>query len=221
MAPVVNYIALLCSGMMTVVLACGSNPFSSEEDNASAIIFTSFRTGDGEIYQMTNSGDDLMNLTNHPGHDTSPGWSPDRQRIVFTSTRDSLAGSNLYIMNADGSSVSQLTHIPGSIFGADWSPDGTQIAFSNTMDLLTIQRDGTGLTFVTDDSLTEDSTPDWSPDGRQIAFTRISNDNTPRRIMVMNADGSNQVTLAEVANGFPRWSPDGKKYFLLPFKMAV
>ena len=52
------------------------------------IAFTSSRDGDVEIYLMNPDGTGQRRLTNSPGSDSQPSWSPDGTRIAFTSLRD-------------------------------------------------------------------------------------------------------------------------------------
>ena len=52
----------------------------------------------------------------------------------------------------------------------------------------------------------------WSPDGERIVYTAFGPTNS--YIAVMNADGSEQIPLAQVEGsdeGFPDWSPDGQR----------
>ena len=56
---------------------------------------------------MDADGSNMVNLTDHPSGDRHPGWSPDGNRIIFTSSR--LGYINLFIMNADGSDVTGVT----------------------------------------------------------------------------------------------------------------
>jgi Tol biopolymer transport system component len=76
-------------------------------------------------------------------------------------------------------------------------------------EIFTTNRDGTGLTQLTDNSAT-DFDPEWSPNGRRIAFqsdrTGFSN------IYVMNAAGTGQTPVTD-GRSFDRsatFSPDGK-----------
>ena len=47
------------------------------------IAFTSSHDGNPEIYTMEADGSNQTRLTNNPGNDVSPKWSPDGTRIVF------------------------------------------------------------------------------------------------------------------------------------------
>ena len=54
---------------------------------------------------------------------TAPRWSPDGDRIAFTSPRY----VGLWIARADGSGVRQIADWPAAGFGFSWSPDGGAI----------------------------------------------------------------------------------------------
>ena len=87
----------------------------------------------------------LRNLTNHPGGDYRPAWSPDGRRIAFTSDRDTDGArsatpatrgqfspsqtTEIYVIGADGSGLRRLTDSEASVGGAAWSPDGTRLFF--------------------------------------------------------------------------------------------
>jgi TolB protein len=82
------------------------------------IVFTSFRTGDFEIWSMRPDGSGLRQLTHDRGNDAHAIWSPDGTRILFTSSRmgwrDDTGGvsqsyGKLFVMRADGSALEQLT----------------------------------------------------------------------------------------------------------------
>ena len=52
-----------------------------------------------------------MNLTNSPGWDAVSSWSPEGDRIAFTSNRD--GNWEIYSMDPAGGDVRRLTNSPG------------------------------------------------------------------------------------------------------------
>ena len=77
----------------------------------------------GEIYVINADGTAEVNLTNDPGPDRYPAWSPDGKQLVFSSYREaSVPGDeplNIYVMNADGSDVRRITFWNLAL---DWNP---------------------------------------------------------------------------------------------------
>jgi len=69
--------------------------------------------------------------------------------------------------------------------------------------------DGTGLRGT--GGFWEDSHPDWSPDGQQILFDSGRNGDDIIRILLINADGSNERGL-NIAGQQPAWAPDGQRF---------
>ena len=59
---------------------------------------------------MNADGSSLRDLTNNPGFDGWPRWSPDDSKIVFGSNRGGI-DYEIYMMNADGSQVQQVTQM--------------------------------------------------------------------------------------------------------------
>ena len=146
--------------------------------------------------------------TSDPGGDGNPAWSPDGERIVFTSDRTGVG--QVYVMDADGDNTTQLTfddawkdQVP------DWSPDGSKIAYAagDPGDVLVMNADGSNQHTVVGGS-TDDFGSAWSPDGGQIAFTRFDD----RTVYVANSDGSNvHAVLTYGLQAVPGWQPKGNR----------
>ena len=120
----------------------------------------------------------MSRLTTDPAHDTSPLWTPDGQRIIFTSTR---AGyPELFWRQADGTGSDE--RLLGrakdllDLLADGWSKDGRQLLFSEVppnlqcaIGQITIERPSDVKLLVKNDSCNVVATV--SPDGRWIAYT--------------------------------------------------
>ena len=75
-------------------------------------VFADWGGGSGErdleIFVSNVDGTDRRQLTHNTNREEQPSWSPDGERIVFTSDRD--GDSEVFAMNADGTGLRQLTH---------------------------------------------------------------------------------------------------------------
>jgi Tol biopolymer transport system component/regulation of enolase protein 1 (concanavalin A-like superfamily) len=182
-------------------------------DLTGKIAFVSDRDGNPEIYAINADGTGERRLTNHPGNDFAPAWSPDGSKIAFYSERD--GNAEIYVMNADGSGVINLTNNPAADYAPAWSPDGERIAFHSHRFLgsgriFVMNADGSGVLRLTDPSF-DDWSPVWSPDGKQIVFN--SSRGPKLDIWLMNADGSGMKNLTNYPadDWWPNWSPDGQQ----------
>jgi serine/threonine-protein kinase len=79
------------------------------------------------IYTMRADGTNQRDLTPDNYRHAWPRWSPDGQRIAFTSRRT--GDYELWIINRDGSGLRQVSQSAGGHY-APWSADGSMIAYS-------------------------------------------------------------------------------------------
>lgn len=169
-----------------------------------------------DIYVINVDGSGLEKLTKDSGFNVNPAWSPDGKQIAFTSNRDLDGQSKIWVMNADGSNQRVLpnpqnTKSTGFLGGQPaWSPDGTRILFTGYRacgvvaagGIYVINADGSNSRLLTNDlnACGSYASPRWSPDG-----TKILASFAPERkgilepipeIVIMNADGSNQISIS-------------------------
>jgi TolB protein len=71
------------------------------------------------IYTINPDGSGLAKISTRPSFASSPAWSPDGKKIVFS--RD-----DLYVMKSDGTKVKRLTNNPKAgqmvLAAPDWQP---------------------------------------------------------------------------------------------------
>lgn len=84
------------------------------------IAFYSDRDGNPEIYAMNADGSHIRQLTDSPGFDENPAWSPDGSQIAFQSTRD--GNFKIYGINPDGSQQHPLAVDPSDELWPSWGP---------------------------------------------------------------------------------------------------
>jgi Tol biopolymer transport system component len=199
------------------------------------LVFASSREGDYDIYitpppeartpglagasqegQVTAADmGEPIKLTDHPGADMHPAWSPDGTQIAFESKRDA-SDWDIWVMNADGGAPRNLTaNEPADDGNPAWSPDGQRIAFSSNRggdyDIYVMNADGTGEPARLTEDGVNDFHPAWSPDGTLIAFRSDSETTGKHQIFVMSNEGLlAQPLFSSPANDdMPAWSPDG------------
>lgn len=124
--------------------------------------------------------------------------SPDGKWVVFAGQKNAGQGYNQndnQIWVADENGVARTVESdPGQGRTPSWSPDGMRIAFEssrgspdNRLAIFIMNRDGSGLTQLTDYALNGNH-PVWSPDGRRLAFSWGSEPGKPNGIAVIELD---------------------------------
>ena len=67
---------------------------------------------------MESNGDNQTRIGVDTSDNYMPVWSPDGEKIAFTSLRD--GNNEIYIMNKDGTSTNRMTVNPAIDWFADW-----------------------------------------------------------------------------------------------------
>jgi Tol biopolymer transport system component len=120
-----------------------------------------------EVYVAPTDGSGpAVDVSNNPGHDTWPVWSPDGTMIAFVSSApDGTFGrGSIHVVRADGSGQVAVTPADGPTWEPAWSPDGARIAYSGVVGqgahIFVANADGSGRTDVTPQM--DSSRPIWT-----------------------------------------------------------
>jgi Tol biopolymer transport system component len=87
-----------------------------------------------DVYIFDTQVKKLIRLTDTPGSNTHPAWSPDGYRLIYSSNRDYIFGdsaryrTDLYSINIDGTGEERRTWT-GNVSNPEWGPDGRFVAF--------------------------------------------------------------------------------------------
>ena len=139
---------------------------------------------------------------------SSPVFSKDGSKVAFLSRPNPTdAGSELYVVPVSGSSppiaVSGAVQVlEGDTPEFSWSPDGTRVAFASagTPTVIYIaQADGSGVTPITDDSISRDL-PSWETLGDRVAYRAIEADGVTQLLEAVDPTTS-QVTSIDAVIG--------------------
>ena len=162
------------------------------------IVFGSQRDSDFDIYIMNADGSHLRRLTDRIGYDGGPWFSPDGKKIAWRAW---------YPKNADERrmwhecmEINYIVPVP--------------------LDLWIMDSDGSNKKMILHNGATNFA-PSWHPDGKRIIFSSNMDDwhddikryghNFELYLINIDGTGLERLTYNKIFDGFPMFSPDGKK----------
>ena len=174
---------------------------------------------EGDVWTYDFARATLGRLTTDPARDGSPLWTPDGQRIVFTSDRAGYA--ELFWRSADGTGRDErlVTRSKDllNLRANSWSKDGTRLLFMEAQSdsqaaiaQVAIARPSDVEVLVKSESRSNDAAV--SPDGRWMAYeTRVNN--RSEIDVVQYPELGNRQRISSGGGQRPTWSRDGRELF--------
>ncbi|MEA3337716.1 MAG: hypothetical protein U9R25_17615 [Chloroflexota bacterium] len=222
----IGFILVLVSAI--ILTGCST---SGRSEPSGRLVFEREEDGNSDIYVMNIDGSGMTRLTDDPGWDGVPSWSPDGTRIAFASERQ--GAPVIFVMDADGSNQHAITDPSYVSLAPVWSPDGSRIAFASTagyevlrqggrqqveagFELWLMNPDGSDPQRLTGYPEDQALYPTWAPDGEQLAYMNIGD---AARILAQEPDETAAPTvLSEGVDGrhwTPAWSPKGDQIAMM------
>jgi hypothetical protein len=169
-------------------------------------VWQSGRPGSLDLFVMDADGGRKQRLVGGAGDDIDPDWSPDGERVAFSSNRG--GHRDVWVVPAAGGEPELLLDVRGEARAPVWSPDGRRLAYSGIVggnaDIWVVTVGGSEPRRVTR-GRAADLRPDWAPDGRRLAFTRAVGGRI--QTWLVRPDGSQARPLAGAAGDTdPDWA---------------
>jgi Tol biopolymer transport system component len=182
-----------------------------------AVVFTSNRDGNFELYVIKSNGQGLKQLTftKNSVRSFEPQWSPDGRTILFSrsgTSASTVPQAHLYLLKLESGAVVQLTRSPSERGAGDetpaWSPNGTRIAFTSdrmgSNDIYVMRSDGSSMQRVTM-GRSNDNHPTWASDGRTLAFVSDRTGSTEIFTFSAATQEPTQLTHDKALKADPTW----------------
>ncbi len=181
----------------------------------------------GDIWLVDKAGDTAVQLTNSPGEESYPRFSPDGSEIAYTASYN--GNEDVYVLPVTGGVPTRVTYQSHADRMVEWHPDGEHLLFASprasgprsVRRLFLVDKSG-GLPEMLNVPYGEMAS--FSPDGTQLAYvTRLAEDRPFKRyrggyssdiyVYDLNNDTALNITDSSAIDAKPAWIGD-KIFFI-------
>jgi Tol biopolymer transport system component len=141
-----------------------------------------------DLFVMDADGSNVKQLTNSPGYDGGPFFSPDNSGVVWRRFNPDGNSAEIWTMDIDGGNQRQLTSDAMVAWGPYYHPSGDYIIYSSNVlghanfELFLIDAEGTNTPVRVTNTDGTDILPVFSPDGSRLAWSTTRTPNGTSQI---------------------------------------
>ena len=176
----------------------------------------------GDIWIAPKSGGQAVQLTNSPGEESYPKFSPDGSEIAYTASYN--GNMDVYVMPVNGGVPTRITYASYADRMIDWHPDGQRILFASRREtgiprvgqFFLVEKTG-GMPHKT--AVPYGELASFSPDGNKLAYITKITENYPFKryrggltsdviIFDLSTSKAENITNNLANDGQPAWSAD-------------
>jgi TolB protein len=174
----------------------------------SRLVFIGRRTGSDEIYSSDLFFGDVKQVTHDHAIAMTPRWSPDGDRVIYTSFFKS-GFPDIFVIDLESYQRTTFVSFKGTNDGAHYSPDGRQVAMvlsgEGQTEVYVSNAFGRGVARRTRSDSVKAS-PCWSPDGSRLIFAM--GDSRPQLYVMAAYGGTPQRVTFDTSSycAEPDWS---------------
>jgi Tol biopolymer transport system component len=131
----------------------------------------------GDIYLMNADGSKVRRLTDAPGYDGGPFFSPDGERIIWRHFEENGMIADIWTMKTDGSDKRRITDFKSMSWAPFYHPSGKYVIFTSNkfgfenFELFMVDVDGEREPVRVTVTPGFDGLPVFSPDGKKLCWT--------------------------------------------------
>jgi serine/threonine-protein kinase len=161
----------------------------------------------------------LTRITDNPGRDGFPVWTPDSRRVIFGSARN--ASTNLFWRSADGiGPVDRLTDSQRIQFPYSVSPDGSQLVIREDdpetgLDVSMVSLTAERRTNPLMRTAFNEQNAEVSPDGRWLVYQSNESGQDEIYVRPFPAVGEGRWQISTTGGTRPLWARSGRELFYL------
>ncbi len=153
-----------------------------------------------EIYIMNADGTQPRRLTQHPGYDGGPFFSPDGQRIIWRRFSEKGDTADVHTMKVDGTDVRRLTDFGALSWAPYFHPSSQYVVFASNkegfsnFEVYLVDAAGARQPIRVTHTDGFDGLPVFSPDGRKLMWTSNRTENAKSQLFI--AEWNHEEALA-------------------------